>query len=519
MNAYGSHRFVGRFICYSMIASLVFGSLSLTPQAQGFELVLRWTIPIPVYPTRAIEPPARPDVNADAPFVILQRDSNQRSITPVFPITDTPIAQLPGDSAIRQSLRSGTFYTAHCECLVQTRSRTDRYERVGESFARGLSAEMATRLTQESCFNYARSHNQRSTPSEKIERYTMGRCEQQEEQLPDELRTQLTRALENLESQQQAQAQFERSAIPRLILRVALSGLAGGFMWRSRGGGIQLGSTQLARLTFVGLGYTLVGLLNGVIEQDPQLAHDGAMAGLLMLPGAFLGYGGDFDLTTGNQQSETINLTVNGMARVALPTVYLASRGYEPAPLLAGGALMGGCYNSAANLFERMRNHSRFFDGHTAVAEACTGAAFATGLALSLAAHHRQTIHLSSLPQELESVLLQYKMAGNQPSPIYQVIATNVGNQGPGGAGERRVPTHPQIASVCREYKNDTEAFRVGGAANRQLSSLAQSDPAVRQILCAPVRSLDRFRDDDKEFSCFDFENVVANHGARICGR
>lgn len=162
-----------------------------------------------------------------------------------------------------------------------------------------------------------------------------------------------------------------------------ISTVAGGLLWRFRGGWLPTGSTQTARLLTVA-GFAGIGWFNG--------GMDGAVAGALnVVPVWINGWGKNMDQgrVNGDRSTDFLAMTARGLLQTSLSGGYLLARGYDGWGL-ASGLGMGACYAGGYavadhyRLKERSQSSRVVFEGGTSIGEGCTGAVMGLGLSTSL---------------------------------------------------------------------------------------------------------------------------------------
>jgi hypothetical protein len=176
-----------------------------------------------------------------------------------------------------------------------------------------------------------------------------------------------------------SRAPFEDSISPEV--RLGITTIASAALWRFRGSGLFAdpnNSMSTMRRGVTALGYIGMGYFNG--------GMDGAIAGGLLTPGLFLPYGKHHALK--NKWRDTAAMTAIGGLTTALPSAYLAARGYNSLPLLAGGLAKGPCYFAGKQWTKDSLDWSpdkQFLGGvHTQFGELCNGATIGAGLSGSL---------------------------------------------------------------------------------------------------------------------------------------
>lgn len=192
-----------------------------------------------------------------------------------------------------------------------------------------------------------------------------------------------------------AAAGRERAPLPYPSLTAAererLSMLLGGIYWRIRGGGLlpALESTQAARLRYNALPMAAIGRLNGGTE--------GWAAGLAIFSRIFEGWGSWMDMGRtpggGDALADLEGMTRRGARQVGIAAALLATGGYDPAPLRAGGLQLGPVYYFAWERLGHLRIGADpppplrpFLEGPTAWGEFLGGAAISLGFARALLA-------------------------------------------------------------------------------------------------------------------------------------
>lgn len=184
-------------------------------------------------------------------------------------------------------------------------------------------------------------------------------------------------------NREKSKAPFAESISPEV--RLLGTTAASAYLWRGvRGGGTLPNpndSYSTQRRAITALGYTGLGYANG--------GTDGAIAGALMTPGLFIPYGKYMQKQHGkNRIRDFAYMTGAGLATTALPALYLSMRGYNPWPLLAGGAAKGLCYYGAyqwgKGAFANSPDKGFVGGVETQTAELCHGATIGAGLSGSL---------------------------------------------------------------------------------------------------------------------------------------
>jgi hypothetical protein len=163
----------------------------------------------------------------------------------------------------------------------------------------------------------------------------------------------------------------------------------GGVYWRMRGGGLvdEPAGTQQTRLFYLLAPFRRIGDVAG--------GADGVDAGNDIFLRIFDGWGEWMDMgrTAGQDDKyyDLVFMTDRGKRQVEFAADRLSDKGYESAPLIAGGLAMGACYFDA---WEELGGFSwlpslplpytNFLEGPTAIGEFCTGATIGLGLARTL---------------------------------------------------------------------------------------------------------------------------------------
>lgn len=182
-------------------------------------------------------------------------------------------------------------------------------------------------------------------------------------------------------------ARRQRSDVPFQWMsresKQALSTIAGGLLWRFRGGWMPTGSTQTARIITM-IGYSGIGWFNG--------GMDGAIAGALNVAPVWInGWGTNMDQgrVNGDRSTDFLAMTARGLLQTSLSGGYLLARGYD-GWALGSGLGMGACYAGGYAIADQFqfRNRSQssgvVFEGGTSLGEGCTGAVMGLGLSTSL---------------------------------------------------------------------------------------------------------------------------------------
>jgi hypothetical protein len=476
-----------------------------------------WTFSLqPNLPTQPTSPSPAPVIAPRSVILMDAQNPNARSVSGLMDVRQPFLQYIPGPSALRQTLAADSLNTSHCECVVHHKNEPNTARRIGTVFAHGMTADMSRGLAEASCGREAIRMNTRLAPEAKIDWFTTRSCQYSRVAIPPALRASLGELMSQIDLYRERQPS-EGEQLRRRVAAVIQSGFSGGFLWRARGGGIHLDSTTASRVVFVGLGFALVGAVTGLILDDWQASIDGAIAGLLMLPGsALVGYHGNLDLTRGDRSERTVYMMGNGIARMALPAAYLHHRGYNVVPMIIGGAGMGPCYNlTARHLSESGGN--RFFDGHTAYAEACAGASFAASTAVVLASR-KQTIRPEFLATDTEAALrdpsFQRELRELDNTPL-QIVSITSSPGNPAAAAPVLNEIEARAARVCELAKANGASFSISSRESSEMGRLLDNSRALRERVCALTQS----PGERGMFAppCSDPASVLANHHQAFC--
>jgi MYXO-CTERM domain-containing protein len=169
----------------------------------------------------------------------------------------------------------------------------------------------------------------------------------------------------------------------------------GAVYWRMRGGGlIPLGSTQDARLYFLGGGFARIGEI--VDQPDAQ-----AIANAFVLQVVIDGWSDYQDMGTGagaDKYSDLVGMTQRGQRQAQAGINVIANAGWDTTDLMAGGLQMGpgyywGWYGAPGFRYGMVNDttftsppYSSYMDGQTAIGEFNMGGALGLGLAHTLLA-------------------------------------------------------------------------------------------------------------------------------------
>jgi hypothetical protein len=455
--------------------------------------ILMWTESLWDAPARPRFTPTDPSL-ADA--VILYpakgegKNGGLHEIVSKIPIRDYA---RPEDTYGREALETlakddSRLTEVRCGCVVHRAGEDGKAHNIGTIYAQGLNATMAYSIAANGCLNTVRQES--LLGAEWVAAHS---CQVSSFRVEDDIRNDIRAAVAQLKEIERQRQDAQALSFVRKATGILLSGLMGGVFWRARGGGfVSMPGTQIARLLFVGVGFSLIGYLEG--------GRDGAIAGALMLPAVFIGYSENMDLSNGNRMQKTSAMAARGSLQTLLPALYLGSQGYDPKPLLFGGAMMGPCYAATAKYMQGATvNGGMFgkaFDGVTSWGEFCSGITFGAGLAWALStrgekvgpvniskgAHELGLPDFKNLPEEDTIVLYEDARGETKPTP-------------PARKGNAR------LAKICQAYSRDDFGFNRPGLA--ALRDLFWADFDIRQLFGDPIG---------------DVDSVLVNHYQEACG-
>ena len=402
--------------------------------------------------------------------------------------------------------------TAQCGCVVHYANEGKYAHRVGSVTTIGASKQMGLGLAQNGCLKTALTELKSKNP----DWITLNSCHYGTRKIDEPTKKVVVKAIAEMKEKAKKMDHERAFAYTHKVTDILLSGLLGGVMWRARGGGfVTLPSTLLARLLFVGTGFSLIGYLDG--------GTDGAIAGALMLPGSFIGYWGVGMIVDTNHafQDTAIMSTVGGL-RTLLPAAYLNYKGYDATPMGLSGWAMGPCYYSAEQFLSLNSGFTsgymaKVFDGQTSYAEACSGVAFGAGLALSIASKQPQATDLKTLDFDgltgivktteiklikggVEDTLMEivnYHQISASPTPAVPATASN-----------------RQLAKVCSKYHQADFNFSKPGM--KALENLAEKDSVVKAQIYRMGHdpSASPYASGGYDF---DIESHIANYYQQVC--
>lgn len=374
-----------------------------------------------------------------------------------------------------------------CGCAVHRSGEDGVAHNIGTIYAQGLNSTMAYSIAVNGCLNAVRQESQVGA-----EWVTVHSCQVSSFRVEDDIRNDIRAAVTQLKEIEGQRQDAQALSFVRKATGILLSGLMGGVFWRARGGGfVSMPGTQIARLLFVGVGFSLIGYLEG--------GRDGAIAGALMLPAVFIGYSENMDLSNGNRMQKTSAMAARGSLQTLLPALYLGSQGYDPKPLLLGGAMMGPCYAATAKYMQGATVNGgmlgKAFDGVTSWGEFCSGITFGAGLAWALSTRGEKTGPANISKGARELGLMDFK---NLPAEDTIISYEDV------SAGIKPTPLprrgYSQLAKLCQTYSRDQVGFNQPALA--ALRNLFWADLDVRQLFGDPIG---------------DVDSVLVNHYQEAC--
>jgi hypothetical protein len=323
---------------------------------------------------------------------------------------------LDGKSSLRETV---------CDCYVQ-KQNSDSVQKLTAVDVEGLNDTDAFDNAIRSCMQVAKT-----STNDNAARVAVASCKFSNGHNVAQIKAQLQKVYDQMKAADDKMAADQASArrwwpgnyIPNFI-KVAISGLAGGILWSTRGGNPYflpnvVGGTQGARFTFGFLGYAVVNCLINATDWD--MCKDATIGDALgALPLFFFGWDQNAGYAIGGDNQWHASLALNddsdmlwrGLLQMAFEIPYMKSQGYNTDPLILGGMGMGPCYaasgiatagNNPAGSFNSNLLTTVHLDGFTQMGEFCFGVS--KGVSESLMMIHGKTNPASPLDQNLNEPL------------------------------------------------------------------------------------------------------------------